>query len=167
MNAHRKRGDGASKSATSEPSLPAVNRREFHKLLSLASLLALATAGSGATRRLFSSIDNSPAALRVADVEELAVGGYKLFRYPTEEDPCILIRLAQDQYVAFSQSCTHLKCPVHFQSEKRQLVCPCHEGYFSAENGRPLAGPPKRPLPQLQIELKDGQIWVQLPNQAL
>jgi len=99
-------------------------------------------------------------AVEVADIHEISVGGHKLFRYPTENDPCILLRLTEDKFVAFDQRCTHLSCPVLFDAGKKQLVCPCHEGFFSAEDGRPLAGPPKRALPQLTVTTKNARILV-------
>ena len=100
----------------------------------------------------------------VARIEEIPVGGTKLFRYPTEDDPCILVRLAPGRFAAYSQSCTHLRCPVHFNPEKNLLVCPCHEGFFSVGNGRVLAGPPPRPLARFPVQLRDGQIWVMPAN---
>ena len=100
----------------------------------------------------------------IARTDEIPVNGSKLFRYPTEADPCILIRLANDRFAAYSQSCTHLKCPVYFKAEWNQLVCPCHEGSFSAEDGRVLAGPPPRPLQRYRIEMRNQEIWV-LPPQ--
>jgi len=101
----------------------------------------------------------------VARIGEIPVGGSKLFRYPTESDPCILIRLRTGRLAAYSQSCTHLMCPVHFNAEKNQLVCPCHEGFFAAEDGRVLAGPPRRPLPRHPIEVRGQELWV-LPAKA-
>jgi len=100
----------------------------------------------------------------VARLDEIPVGGSKLFRYPTEADPCILIRLAPDRLVAYSQSCTHLRCPVHFNPRSNQLVCPCHEGSFEADDGRVLAGPPPRALPRYPIEVRDQEIWVLPPR---
>lgn len=103
--------------------------------------------------------------LALGPVEELPVGGHKLFRYPTEDDPCILVRLSETEYAAYSQSCTHLACPVHYQHAEKQFYCPCHEGFFSAEDGRVLAGPPQRPLPRYPVEIREGQLWV-LPVSA-
>jgi nitrite reductase/ring-hydroxylating ferredoxin subunit len=100
----------------------------------------------------------------IARTDELPVGGSKLFRYPTEADPCILIRLATDRFAAYSQSCTHLKCPVYFKSERNELVCPCHEGFFSADDGHVLAGPPQHALPSHPIEVRDQEIWVLPPR---
>ncbi|MBI4474027.1 MAG: Rieske (2Fe-2S) protein, partial [Acidobacteria bacterium] len=102
------------------------------------------------------------AAVSVAAIEELPVGGYKLFRYPTGNDPCILLRLAADKFAAFNQNCTHLACPVFFEAAVNQLVCPCHKGFFSAEDGRVIAGPPKRPLEKIDVSVRDGRVWVQL-----
>ena len=103
----------------------------------------------------------------VARIGEIPVGGSKLFRYPTESDPCILIRQRTDRFAAYSQSCTHLTCPVHFNAEKNQLVCPCHEGFFAAEDGRVLAGPPPRPLPRHAIEVRGQELWVLPANGSL
>jgi Rieske Fe-S protein len=138
-----------------------VTRREFTKFLGLTSLAFLigtcAAAGRKLVKQLFPTAESS---IAVADIQEIPVGGHKLFRYPTENDPCILLRLAEDKFVAFDQRCTHLSCPVLFDAGKKQLVCPCHEGFFSAEDGRPLAGPPKRPLAQLSVTTKNAQVLV-------
>ena len=106
--------------------------------------------------------------LVVAGADEIPIGGSRLFRYPTEHDPGILVRLAADRFVAYSQNCTHLMCPVHFQPEQQQFVCPCHEGYFSAVDGAVLAGPPRRPLPSFAVEIREGRILVgpQKPDRA-
>ena len=100
----------------------------------------------------------------IARMDEIPVGGSKLFRYPTEADPCILIRLTTDRFVAYSRSCTHLKCPVHFNAPLNNLICPCHEGSFDAEDGRVLAGPPTRPLSRHPIEVRNQEIWVLPPR---
>jgi Rieske Fe-S protein len=138
-----------------------VTRREFTKFLGLTSLAFLvgtfAAAGRKFVRQFF---PRHEATFAVADVQEIPVGGYKLFRYPTENDPCILLRLAHDRFVAFDQRCTHLSCPVLFDSSKSQLACPCHEGFFSAEDGRAIAGPPKRALNQLTVTTENARVLV-------
>jgi Rieske Fe-S protein len=100
----------------------------------------------------------------IALTDEIPVGGSKLFRYPSEADPCILLRLAPDRFAAYSQSCTHLKCPVYFNAQQTQLICPCHEGSFSADDGSVLAGPPPRPLLRHSVEIRDQEIWVLPPR---
>ena len=89
---------------------------------------------------------------QVAQAGDVPVGGVKLFRYPGPEDPCILIRRGEDEYVAFSQKCTHLSCAVYYAPKRDRLECPCHEGYFSVRDGRVLQGPPQRPLPRVVLQ---------------
>jgi nitrite reductase/ring-hydroxylating ferredoxin subunit len=100
-----------------------------------------------------------PAAVAIATVGEIPVGGYKLFRYPTADDPAILLRLEESRFVAFSQLCTHLSCPVHLARKRQQLICPCHHGVFAADDGRVIAGPPRRALPKITVQVREGAVW--------
>ena len=139
-----------------------VARREFTKFMALTSSAFFLGTFSAAARKLWKRATwKRPAAVHVTDVDELAIGGYKLFRYPTENDPCILLRLDQDRFAAFDQRCTHLACPVYFNAKEGQLLCPCHNGIFSATDGSVLAGPPKRPLDVPAVSIRNDQIWVQ------
>ena len=94
----------------------------------------------------------------IASPGEIAVGAAKVFQYPNAGDNCLLIRLSGDRYVAFSQKCTHLSCAVIFSEEQKRLECPCHQGYFSVEDGHVLQGPPPRPLERVVLEIAEGQI---------
>jgi Rieske Fe-S protein len=85
-------------------------------------------------------------------------GGSRLFAYPTEDDPCILVRDASGRFDAFSQVCTHLSCAVVHHQADRTLACPCHKGSFSSIDGRPLAGPPTRRLPRIVIERRGADL---------
>jgi Rieske Fe-S protein len=140
-----------------------VTRREFTKFLGLTSLAFFAGTCVAAGRKIWKRVASpEAAAIRVMSVDALPIGGYKLFRYPTENDPCILIRLGPEKFVAFNQNCTHLACPLLFDAAALQLACPCHKGFFSAEDGRVLAGPPKRALERLTVSLRESQVWVNL-----
>jgi Rieske Fe-S protein len=92
-------------------------------------------------------------------VQDLPAGTAKLFSYPTAHDPCLLIRLSQDQFVAYSQKCTHLSCPVTYKAKKKELFCPCHAGRFALDDGRVLGGPPQRPLPRILLNVSGNEIW--------
>jgi Rieske Fe-S protein len=128
-----------------------VTRRQFTKFLTLASLgmfvgnLWIVVKSRFAKERAFPSVE-------VAQVDEIPVRGVKLFTYPTPQDHCILIRTGDEDYVAYSQKCTHLSCAVYYSSAKNQLECPCHQGFFSVKEGSVLQGPPPRPLPQITLE---------------
>jgi Rieske Fe-S protein len=88
----------------------------------------------------------------IASVSEVPVGGVKLFSYPEPQDLCILVRTEPDQFVAYSQKCTHLSCPVYYSAKTTNLECPCHQGSFSVKTGDVIAGPPKRPLPRILLK---------------
>jgi Rieske Fe-S protein len=136
-----------------------ITRRQFARMLGLGAV-ALAGGTWWATRDHVMP-SQPPAPLAVAALDELPVKGSKQFRYPTEHDPCILVRLSETEFVAYDQRCTHLSCPVHYRAETNQFVCPCHAGYFNAADGAVLAGPPPRPLRRLNVVVRDGQIWIQ------
>jgi Rieske Fe-S protein len=129
-----------------------VSRRQLTKFLTLTSAAMFA----GNLWILVRSWFRRPAAslpeVTVARAGDIPVGGVKLFQYPHEGEQCILVRTAEDTYVAYSQKCTHLSCAVYFAREKNRLECPCHEGYFSIQDGSVLQGPPARPLPKIKLE---------------
>lgn len=137
-----------------------VTRRAFTAFLTLISGALFLGTGLIASREWWHRLwPTQTVSTRIALVKDIPVGTARLFFYPTKNDPCLLLRLSESQFVAYSQKCTHLQCPVLYNADKKQLHCPCHEGYFSVENGAPLAGPPKRPLPRIQITTKGGEVW--------
>ena len=132
-----------------------VTRRQFTKFLTLASLGMFVGNLWILARSYFAKSPLFPAST-VAAAGEIPVGGVKLFSYPTPADRCILVRTGEDEFNAFSQKCTHLSCAVYYERETNRLACPCHHGYFSANDGSVLQGPPPRPLPRILLE-RQGQ----------
>jgi Rieske Fe-S protein len=134
-----------------------VTRRQFTKFLVLTSLGMFA---GNVWILLRSAFGNTPtySGKVICRANDVPIGGIWLFRYPTEKDPCILIRPDEDTFVAFSQKCTHLSCAVFYSRENNRLECPCHEGYFSVRNGDVLQGPPPRPLPRIILEQRGDEI---------
>ncbi len=135
-----------------------VSRRQFTKFLVLTSLGMFA---GNLWILVRSWLYQKPAypSQPVAQLEEIPVGGVKLFNYPGPQDPCILVRTEPETYVAYSQKCTHLACAVYYAPEKNRLECPCHEGYFAVDTGRVLQGPPPRPLPRVVLQRR-GEMLV-------
>lgn len=101
----------------------------------------------------------APPAQEIARVADIPVGGSLLFEYPARSPARVLVRVDEETFVAYEQQCTHLLCPVIPQAEQRQLHCPCHQGYFDLMTGRPLAGPPRRPLARVTLEVRDGSVY--------
>jgi nitrite reductase/ring-hydroxylating ferredoxin subunit len=137
-----------------------VARRDFAKF----SVLVSAAFATGQIWLLLRSLfrkRRAPGAppVRVAAVADVPVGGAIAFRYPTERDPCLLVRPSADEFVAYGSECTHLMCAVLPEVEKGRLRCPCHRGYFDLATGRPIAGPPRRRLPVVTLDVRDGNVW--------
>lgn len=95
----------------------------------------------------------------VAQTSEIPVRGMKIFQYPTDVAPCILIRTSETEYVAYSRICTHNSCPVLWRPDDSVLFCPCHNGVFSVKDGGVLQGPPPKPLPRVQLQIRGNEIF--------
>jgi nitrite reductase/ring-hydroxylating ferredoxin subunit len=135
-----------------------VERRDFVKFLVLTS--AAFTAGQFTI--VAQSMLQSPARpddRLIASLDTLPVNGSIVFEYPGAHDICVLVRRGETDLVAYSQKCTHLSCAVIPRPEEGVLHCPCHEGVFDLASGRPLAGPPTRPLPRIVLELRGRDIY--------
>jgi Rieske Fe-S protein len=135
-----------------------VLRRQFTKFLVLTSFGMLAGNAWIWARSLVAEDDRHWPEMTVARASELAPGAVRMFSYPGPHDPGILLRRTNGTLAAFSQKCTHLSCAVYYAAERDRLECPCHEGYFSAETGRVLQGPPPRPLPRIRVEQRGDDI---------
>lgn len=96
---------------------------------------------------------------KIATVDEVPIGGAVTFAYPQAHDSCLLLRTGEKTFIAFSQKCTHLSCAVVPQPDKGRFHCPCHEGSFNLATGAPIAGPPRRPLPRISVEVRSGAVY--------
>jgi Rieske Fe-S protein len=135
-----------------------VARREFTKFLALTSFAFVAGQVWILGKSLLARRSGFPE-LAVARLSELPVGGSLVFDYPLPGQPKLLVRLSERELVAFDQRCTHLSCPVVPQHEQGRLHCPCHSGNFDLATGRPTSGPPRRPLPKVELELRGDQVF--------
>ena len=135
-----------------------VGRRDFTRFLGLTSLAFVVGQFWIGFKSLWESrgIATEKAVTRL---DELPVGGSLVFRFPDEQHRCLLMRPDEQTLLAYSQECTHLACAVVPRMNEGLIHCPCHEGYFDLETGRPTAGPPRRPLPKVHLEVRDGMIF--------
>jgi Rieske Fe-S protein len=69
------------------------------------------------------------------------------------------LRPSEGSLLAYAQQCTHLSCAVTPDMAAGTLRCPCHHGFFDLATGRPTAGPPRRPLPRITLEVRDGIVY--------
>lgn len=136
-----------------------VERREFMKFMVLTSLAFTVGQFWIAAQDWWRGRRQPPAGVRLASLDDVPVGAMRAFTYPTEHDPCVLVRTSERTLVAYSQKCTHLSCAVLPQVAEKVIRCPCHEGLFDLESGRPIAGPPRRPLPRIRLDVRGRQIF--------
>jgi Rieske Fe-S protein len=136
-----------------------VARRDFVKFLVLTSFAFVVGQCWIGFENVLRRSRGKPAVRAIAHISRVPVGSSIPFAYPEEHDNCLLIRRGEDDLVAYGQKCTHLSCAVVPKVELGQLLCPCHEGCFDMSTGRPISGPPRRPLPRITLEIRHGTIF--------
>lgn len=138
-----------------------VSRREFAKFLGLLSGTLAIGNGAIVVKALAFPEEGLQGEHLVCNVSDVPMGSMFQFEIQGSKTiPYILIHLRQGVWKAFEQKCTHLACAVRYRSEINKIECPCHKGYFDPESGAVLQGPPPRPLPQLEVVLKAGKVYV-------
>jgi menaquinol-cytochrome c reductase iron-sulfur subunit len=160
------------KSATSEPSLE--NRRSF-----LAALLAVGSVFVGALLSVpLIRFALFPLIRRTTDTKSSPVGSVSEFtslsepamrtiqieqidgwRKTVSEKAVYITKDKQDQLCVLTSICPHLGCTVPWNKEKKQFICPCHGGTFSADGSR-ISGPSQRGMDTLETSVQGGQLLV-------
>jgi len=143
-----------------------VSRREFAKFLCLVS--GGMTVGSGwvAVKDRLIPPFRLQGEARVCRTSEVPIGGTHAFTVPGSKTPFILIHLNDGSWRAYEQKCTHLSCAVFYQPQADKIQCPCHHGWFDARTGNVLQGPPPRPLPRLEVTIREDSVYVSEPKMA-
>jgi arsenite oxidase small subunit len=139
-----------------------LDRRGFMKtMVGAAGLFAVSTLpwGAVAAKELLGLGNKEYPELAIAMVSDMNIGDAVKFYYPGEHDSALLVRLGENEYKAYQNACTHLRCPVFWDKSEGDLICPCHHGKFDVHSGAPTAGPPTRPLPEIIVEVEAGTIY--------
>jgi nitrite reductase/ring-hydroxylating ferredoxin subunit len=136
-----------------------IARRDFTKFLVLTSGAFVAGQACIAAKAVQAQHEAKSNERMIARLADLPVGGALTFTYPEEHDTCILLRPDEKTVLAYSQKCTHLSCAVVPDKDRNCLHCPCHEGNFDMATGKPISGPPRRPLPRIHVEVRGDEIW--------
>jgi cytochrome b6-f complex iron-sulfur subunit len=87
----------------------------------------------------------------------IPVGEAELVRYGRY--PALVINTTEGIRV-YSAVCTHFACIVDWDPESKQIVCPCHEGFFDPIDGSVISGPPPSPLNSIPYFVKDGTLFI-------
>lgn len=62
-------------------------------------------------------------------------------------------------FVAISNRCAHLGCPVRYIEAAKSFICPCHGGTYGFE-GEVTGGPPVRPLDRFETYVEEGRVMI-------
>jgi nitrite reductase/ring-hydroxylating ferredoxin subunit len=136
----------------------AIGRRHFLALAVLTSGAVLVSTVGLALRGL--TDDRRRGTPRpIGRASEIAVGEAAYIHYPGKDDAAVVVRLDEDRFVAYSQKCTHLSCAVRYRPAEHDLHCPCHHGFFDVATGEPVAGPPRRRLPRINLR-REGDVLI-------
>jgi Rieske Fe-S protein len=104
--------------------------------------------------------DNTYTTVTVTIVQGIGEAG-KSIAYVRARNPAIDTE-PEDKYshfVALSDRCMHLGCPVRYVSAAQRFICPCHGGVYDFR-GMVAGGPPVRPLDRFYTRLKNGYVEI-------
>jgi cytochrome b6-f complex iron-sulfur subunit len=136
-----------------------VSRRTFLDWLLGAGLLTWAVAFfSPVMSYVWPAQKRGPGMQTVSAGKETDFAEWQTKIVAVNSQPVIVVRTPQG-FRAFSAICTHLGCIVGWDAGRKQIACPCHAGFFDL-NGRPVAGPPPRPLQEHGIAIVNGEVMV-------
>ncbi len=83
------------------------------------------------------------------------IDGWKI---SAERATAWVVRTDQE-VIAFAPQCTHLGCGYHWEEEKQQFVCPCHDSVFSID-GQVVGGPAPRSLDRYEVRVEGERLWL-------
>jgi cytochrome b6-f complex iron-sulfur subunit len=134
-------------------------RRQFLAWMSRAFLGLWALGGAGVVAAYLKTPENGEGGglVRVGALENLRIGEAMLVRHGVK--PFFVLRTNETTVIAMSAVCTHVRCILNYDRERRIIVCPCHDGRFDLK-GNVLSGPPPRALPQYEVSMRAGEVFV-------
>jgi menaquinol-cytochrome c reductase iron-sulfur subunit len=62
-------------------------------------------------------------------------------------------------YIAISNRCMHVGCPIRYVQASQRFICPCHGGIYDFQ-GIVIGGPPVRPLDRFRTRVRNGVVEV-------
>ena len=103
------------------------------------------------------SEDSAVQAVEAGKVDEFPSRSGKIVKFGNK--PVLVIRDTKGEFHALLAVCTHLDCTVQFLPEESIIWCACHNGKYDL-NGTNISGPPPKPLTALQVNIREGQVFI-------
>jgi Rieske Fe-S protein len=94
----------------------------------------------------------------ISIVPEVADSGLATI-YVRRYNPAVDGHTTNEPYVAISNRCMHLGCPVRYVQAAQRFICPCHGGVYG-ELGQVDGGPPVRPLDRFYTRVRNRRVEV-------
>jgi cytochrome b6-f complex iron-sulfur subunit len=142
---------------------PSPPRRQFLEFLSRVFLGIWALAGAGALAAYLKAPERSEASaermVSVGMLADLPLGEARLVRHGVK--PFFVIRTGPTHVIAVSAVCTHVRCILAYDRDRRSLHCPCHDGRFDL-GGNVISGPPPKPLTTYEVSTRAGEVFVRV-----
>ena len=141
-----------------------VSRREFLKFAGgvAAGAAAMPGAAEAATAADAGRVTLPYVAKAIGRAAGLAADAPTTFTFPDAASPCVLLKMGSpvpggvgpnSDIVAYSTMCTHMGCPVAYDTTQRIFKCPCHFSTFDAEkNGQVVCGQATENLPRIVLQ---------------
>ena len=79
------------------------------------------------------------------------------WRVISEKSTAWVVKFPNSEVVAFAPQCTHLGCAYHWDQNKTEFICPCHNSVFSVD-GKVQSGPAPRPLDRFQTKVEGNKL---------
>lgn len=103
--------------------------------------------------------------LYTGNVDQYEKGSVRTF-YDLEGN-LVLVTRTEQGFRAYSSTCPHLGCRVHWEADKKRFLCPCHNGVFD-ESGAAISGPPAddgQSLIPVSIQVdKSGAVFMEVKD---
>ncbi len=154
------------------------DRRKLLSLIPLAVFGAIAASFGSATKKFL-----TPVAAAAESAEPVAAGSWKSIgalsgivgEDPVEctlsversagwtktvEDATVFV-LPKHEHKVLSSVCPHEGCPVIWDKDSKNFLCPCHDSYFS-DSGEKLSGPATQNLVELETRVAEGELQVKI-----
>lgn len=81
------------------------------------------------------------------------------WRVLNEKTTAWVVRMDDQNVVAYTPQCTHLGCAYHWDEQQKNFICPCHTSAFSID-GKVLSGPAPRPLDRFATRVDNGKLLI-------
>ena len=99
---------------------------------------------------------SAPAANALTATSKIPVGSGTIFA----GQQVVVTQPSAGEFKAFSAVCTHMGCIVN-QISNGTIDCPCHGSQYNITTGAVVAGPAPKPLPEKQIKVSGGSIFLE------